>query len=355
MVIYYINYIFIFINNIYILFIYYLYIMSNYSIKKTVSSVTTTTDVCDILQTGTSGAVGTTNFSNLIGFPTCVSSSLTFEHPSTTGYKINDTDIANSICAKFAEYTGYSSVDGNTGQTIDHTVNIPTWCNSLAVIIIGAGGGGGGGGGQVGDSLGGGGGGGGSGGKAWGTVSRGTTAWSSNTNTFKVSLGGCGLPGGYQGNNNDRGYTGTNPAQTSTNFSIGTSNEMLLTANAGGPGAGGPDPNWTNEYSDGGAAGNWSYSSSTSSRNGENGNLGIMGSHYQGSGGGVGGTCNNNTTNVPVINTNKASPGQSKTTGIEQSIPGVGQGGLGGINSSNGNGYGGQFGGPSRVRVYFFS
>ena len=112
--------------------------MSNYTITKTVSLVTTNTSVSDILQT----EGGTKNFSNLIGFPTCVPSSLTFEHPSTTGYKINNVDIANSICAKFVDYTGYSTVDGNTGQTINHTVTIPGWCNSLAVIIVGAGGGG---------------------------------------------------------------------------------------------------------------------------------------------------------------------------------------------------------------------
>ena len=340
--------------------------MSNYTITKTVSLVTTNTSVSDILQT----EGGTKNFSNLIGFPTCVPSSLTFEHPSTTGYKINNVDIANSICAKFVDYTGYSTVDGNTGQTINHTVTIPGWCNSLAVIIVGAGGGGGGGGGQVSGSEGGGGGGGGGGGKVWGSISRGSTYWFSNTNTFKVSLGGCGLPGGPQSINDDKGYSATDPDQTSTNFSIGNSTQLLLTANAGGPGTGGADPNWTNEYVDGGAAGNYGSSYSYNLVIGANdGNGGIMGSHYQGSvngdpvnaSGGKGGTCNNvwynnaASSDVPVINTNNANPLQTGTTSFEQSIPGVGQGGLGGINSSNGNGYKGQFGGPSRVRVYFFS
>ena len=289
-------------------------------------------------------ASGNTNSNSFSGLGGYLTTNYSFENPQATGYQVNGTDIANSIIAYYSDFVGGSS-------TYNGSRTIPSWCNQLKVIVIGAGGGGGGGGGQNSNEAGSSGAGGGGGAQVSGYIIRGESIWPNTTNTFQVSIGGYGVAGGYQGNNNDSGYNANNPAQGYSVFYIDNSDTSVFYANCGNPGSGGVKPSDNNEATN-------STSGGTSGGNGHitgnnDGNWGSAGDHYSP---GTGGYTNLSTNNSPTLNSNKARPSQGKTTGLDQGdIPGVGQGGDGGYNSSNGNGYQGQYGGPSQIRVYFLT
>lgn len=295
-------------------------------------------------------ASGNTNSSSFSGLGGYATTSYSFENPQATGYQVSGTDIANSIIATYSDFVGGAS-------TTNSSPTIPSWCNQLKVIVIGAGGGGGGGSGQNSNDDGSSGAGGGGGGQIAGVITRGDYNWSNTTNTFTVSIGGYGVGGGYQGNHDDSGYNANNPAQTYSAFYIGNNNTALLYANCGAPGSGGVKPSDNNEATNntaGGTSGAASYvQMGVVSASAADGNIGTAGGFYAP---GTGGTTNLSTNNSPTLNTNKARPSQSKTSEIDQTdIPGVGQGGDGGYNSSNDNGYPGQYGGPSQIRVYFLA
>ena len=54
-----------------------------------------------------------------------------------------------------------------------------------------------------------------------------------------------------------------------------------------------------------------------------------------------------------MLNTNQGNAPNDSQINQDEHLPGFGQGGWGGVNANNGNGYGGQCGGRSIVRVYF--
>ena len=291
-------------------------------------------------------ASGNTNSNSFTGLSGYATTNYSFENPQATGYQVNGTDIANSIIATYSDFVGGASTFNPSP-----TPTIPSWCNQLKVIVIGAGGGGGGGGGQNSNEQGSSGAGGGGGGQVSGVITRGDSNWSNTTNTFNVSIGGYGVAGAYQSNNNYGGNNATDPAQTYSRFYIGNNNIPLLYAYCGSAGWGGVKPSDSNETTSNTGGG---YSGgNVNIIDYSNGNIGNNGGHYAP---GTGGTTNLSTNNSPTLNTNKAPPSQSdKSEMSPNDIPGVGQGGDGGYNSSNGNGYAGQCGGPSQIRVYFLA
>jgi hypothetical protein len=321
--------------------------------KKMAYKITTNLPVSDII------AAGGTTSTVYKGFPAYNTANLAFQrHDTNFGYKVTDTDLSNTVEAYYRQYIGGGSTNNgstqsnnqpnnanlytyyNYGNTITHSGTIPSWCTKIKVIVIGAGGGGGGGGTNAGSSPAGSGGGGGSGGIAAGEISV------NSGTTYNITLGGCGRGGFYEGDYDSNGYNANNPVSTSTSFYIGNSE---LTANCGAPGDGGPRGSASNEASNEAAGGNGSVNTTNVlwyyTLTGNKGNAGNDGDPGESAG-------IQNTSNLPVLNTNQ---GNAITNQISQDnqLPGIGQGGWGGVNSNQGNGYGGQCGGRSLVRVYF--
>ena len=308
---------------------------------------------------------GSTTSTNYVGFPKYNTSSLSFErHETAFGYKESTIDLANNIVALYKDYIGGGATNSGSaqnsdqannttykafnkyGDTITHTSeSIPAWCTKMRVIVIGAGGGGGGAGaGTAGNDAGSGGGGGG-GGFAAGTVVK-----TSNVNVYNISLGGCGLGGYYEGDSGQDGYEARNPVKVDTKFSYDTSE---LVANCGSAGKGGAEAVAPNNASGESTGGNASVNTTNITVNAEakSGNKGGSGNAVNP---GEGGTINFST-NYPALNTNQGNAPEANMINQDNELPGYGQGGWGGYstNNNNRNGYGGQCGGRSLVRVYF--
>ena len=318
-------------------------------------------------------ASGSTNSNYYSGFPKYQTTNLTFEkHQTELGYKVSNTDLANNVVAFYRDHIGGGTTNTGTeqrdeqanntsyqgfnkyGTTINQTdQTIPEWCTKMRVVVIGAGGGAKGDGYDAGS-----GGGGGSGGLAAGTVLKVT-----GTNTYSVSLGGCGRGGYYEGDDGQSGYNARSPDQISTKFTYYASE---IGANVGGNGDGGVKAEANNNTSSE-SSGGYGFVNTTNVQTGyvtTTGNGGNAGNAYNpGESNGI-----SNDANIPVLNTNqgeaRSHDGNSNTTNgfysIDQDnqLPGYGQGGWGGISknensNSNSNGYGGQCGGRSLVRVYF--
>ena len=332
--------------------------MSKYKIQ-------TIIDVSNIVQPGS------TNTNSYVGFPAYNTSTLEFErHISNFNYKVGNIDLKDSIVAKYDDFVGgnktinNSVYDGNIntnsgsvqtdnqvndatlhayynyGETVTASRNIPIWCTSVKVIVIGSGGGGGGGGTNGGDRAGSGGGGG-SGGLAAGQIN--VIAGQ----TFNISLGGCGRGGFYEGGSNANGYNANNPVSNQTTFTYGTS---VISANVGNPGDGGERGFYNNETS--GTAGGGTGSVNITNVLGYYQNTGSIGNagndRNPGESNGI-----TNDSALPTLNTNQDNAPNTGSIDQDNKLPGYGQGGWGGLNADSGNGYGGQCGGRSFVRVYY--
>lgn len=273
-----------------------------------------------------------------------------FENPSPLGYKKNGTDIANSIQAKYTNYTSTTTIDD---------VDIPAWCTQLRFIAIGGGGGGGGGGGDPGGWGSGdtavSGSGGGGGGLAAAYINKATYG-----PPYVITIGTGGNGGAYQGNPNSEGNDGSSGNATTVKYAT---NLTLITANGGAGGNGGTDPNEGKNTTDGVIGGTGVVLAAITTKyeqKGNSSNAANDGDKYNATnapdeGPSRGGTVTygssvptiaNNTTSNMIAPTNPTNNGYWST-------PGYGQGGIGGANTDNSNGYAGQDGGGGLVRVYF--
>lgn len=296
---------------------------------------------------------GNTSFNNYYsGFPYGTSTNNNWENPSHLGYQINGTDIANGIQAP---YTDYSS---------NNTFTPPSWCNTLKIIAIGGGGGGGSGGANTNNQRAGCGGSGGGGGL--GIVVN--SGYQQSSATYTITFSGAGTGGAYQDNVGDGGYTGN----IGTNITINAngngfmSNTGSINVYGGGGGGHGPGTSNSNNDSNGGSASSTgginSYNSSIGTTNYSfvSGNAGAGGGNqWVGSSGVVANYNSNN--DPPALNSNidyssNGNKVQNNNTEINNvPNPPTGQGGVGGWNSNNNNGYPGQNGGPALVRVYYMA
>ncbi len=335
--------------------------MANYKLK----IGTTIYGVDEIIKDGASSSL------SYVGFPNYDTSALPFEcHETAFGYKVNGTDLANSIVALYRDYIGGGDTNSgstqnddqannasyqgfnNYGKTISMKGTIPAWCTKLRVIVIGAGGGGGGAGAATagGGNDAGSGGGGGGGGFIAGTFDK-----FPNSNVYDISLGGCGRGGYYEGRNGLDGYEARNPDITYTRFIHGN---KLFQASCGEPGGGGAPAVASNNQSNTSLGGGVFISTETGVSDLIK-QTGTDGGYGNATNPGEGGIIQYNA-NYPALNTNQGNaPDYNNTTNTiinqDNQLPGYGQGGWGGLstNNTNYNGYGGQCGGRSLVRVYF--
>jgi hypothetical protein len=296
---------------------------------------------------------GNTTFNNSYnGFPSGTYTSNNWENPTPLGYQNSGTDIANGIQAIYTNYTS------------NNTFTPPSWCYTLKIIAIGGGGGGGSGGANTNNNRAGCGGSGGGGGL--GIVVN--SGHQQSSATYNITFSGAGTGGAYQNTLGDGGYAGN----TGTNITINAngngfmSNTGSINVYGGGGGGGGPGTDNNNNDSNGGKA------SSTGGINSYNGAIGTTNSSflsgYAGNGGGnqfvgsSGVVQNYNSNNdPPALNSNidyssNGNSVQNNNTEINNvPNPPTGQGGVGGWNSNNNNGYPGQNGGPALVRVYYMA
>ena len=302
---------------------------------------------------------GSTNTNSYVGFPPYNTSNLGFErHETDLGYKVDGTDLKNSVVATYTDYIGGGATNSGSeqndnqpnnsnyyayyayGNTVSVSGIIPDWCNKVRVIVIGAGGGGGGGGANA-VNRSGSGGGGGSGGFAVGTIAV------VGGQQFDISLGGCGRGGFYEKDSGESGYNANNPVSNQTTFTYGSS---VIQANVGGAGDGGQPASGNNNTSKTASGGNGSANTtninSIQLRTGSIGNAGNNSNPGESSG-------IENNIDYPVLNSNQGNAPNDSQIDQDNQLPGFGQGGWGGVNANNGNGYGGQCGGRSIVRVYF--
>ncbi len=333
--------------------------MSNY--------LTNGLDISNIIQSGS------TISSSYEKFPAYNTSNLAFErHITELGYMVGGIDLCNNIVAYYNDYIGGNwTINNNTyngnintnsgsaqndnqannatfkayeayGNTVTASGTIPNWCTKVRAVVIGAGGGGGGGGANNDTTRAGAGGGGGSGGVAAGTINV------VGGQTFNISLGGCGTGGYYQPNSGSAGYNAKAPSSVATTFTYGSS---VIQANCGNPGDGGASTS--------------ANSNTSATANGGNGTVNTTNvSSYYTTAGSIGNSGNNanpgessgitNNADLPVLNTNQGdAPNTQTQINQDNQLPGYGQGGWGGWNANTNNGYGGQCGGRSFVRVYF--
>jgi hypothetical protein len=277
------------------------------------------------------------------------------------------------MVAYYIDYTSNATIPN------DNTV-IPSWCTQLRFIAIGGGGGGGGGSGDpdgwlvsrsttnrqngVAGSSGTGGGG---GGLAAAYINRET-----HPPPYVIDIGLGGTPGGEQGTALDSGKDGTGGNPTTVKYDTNTT---FLTANGGGKGKGGRDPNNDSEttynttYTGFGGTGSsnitpkWEVTGNASNQSNDASLWSINVYHGPSKGGTVAyGTAGTTLTNVTVPTIATADTGTSYYIDTANDVEyetrnnigaGFGQGGIGGINAPNSNGRRGQNGGPGLVRVYF--
>jgi hypothetical protein len=314
--------------------------MSNYFTEKTSGNVAANTDVSLLVASGNK-----TFTDNFVGFPSCVTSNNSWEQPTDLGYEIfNNTnlanvDIAKTVKAAYKDYTAYSSV------------TIPDWCNKLKIIAISGGGGGGGGGANNNSNRGGAGG---SGAGGFLAIMTSKLSKPKDNYTINIDFSGSGAGGAYQGSSGSNGKSGTDGVA----ITIYTSNNSINIP-GGDSGFGGQGTDNSNNISSGGSNNspdvNITYNGNFATfftLESTEGNAGGQGNN---SAIGAAGTVQNNLAS-PTLNTNVDYTGsQNNSTSIDNANqrPGIGQGGVGGWNSNNNNGYQGQNGGPALVRVYF--
>lgn len=272
--------------------------------------------------TATSGAFFTGTNTTIAYNP----SNKPFENPTEFGFKKNNTDIANSIQSTYKDYTSSTTLN---------SADISGWCTQLRIVAIGGGGGGGGGGGDPGGSIGVSGSGGGGGGLAAAYINVATYG-----PPYVLTIGSGGAGGAAQYTPNSPGNPGSDGGITSVKY--GTNTE-IITANGGNGGNGGTDPNSTTNTTAGVNGGNGTILAAIGTKYTETGNS----SNTANDGGPSQGGTNNYGNSVPILANNSTSNTNSWQT------PGKGQGGIGGINSGNSNGYAGQNGGGGFVRIYF--
>ena len=307
--------------------------------------------ISDIIESG-----GSTTSTNYKGFPAYITTNASFEtHNTEFGYKDNGTDLKTKIVASYSTYEG---PDSHTGSTTSTAQPIPTWCKRLKVIVIGAGGGGGGGGANSSNRAGSGAGGGG-GGFAVGEIAINNTG-----QTYEVCVGGRGEGGPWETTDAAGGNNATDPTVTQTYFKLGTT--KLMIANVGELGNGGRSANASSNTTSNSVGGTGTVNDTNVVLNSATGtgNEGVYGNN---SNPGEGGTINyydnntrptfyygNNGSNV-AVNEGDAPANNNKFWDEEfpNAKPGLGQGGWGGLNANNDNGFYGQKGGISFVRVYF--
>lgn len=294
------------------------------------------------------------------GFPIGISTNYNWENPSTLGYQVQGTDIANGIKSV---YTNYSGANGQS-----YTFTPPSWCNTLKIIAIAGGGGGGSGGANTSNNRAGSGGSG-----AGGAIATMVSTFSFNQSIFSYNigfvLGDNGAGGAYQGTSGDSGHWGHQGTTISINLSSGGSLTGTLWVYGGGGGGPGPGTSNSNNNSVGGQ--NTSVTSGNNTTVPILNNLGpynndiTVGEYNAGNSGAGGGNSFIgaagtvvNLNDVPPLNTNyNYTSVQNNNTSINNvnQLPGYGQGGVGGWNSNNNNGYQGQQGGPALVRVYYMA
>lgn len=323
--------------------------MSNYFTEKTSGDVAANTDVSSLVATTGADKTFTNTF---VGFPSCVTTGNSWEQPTDLGYEIyNNTnlanvDIAKTVKAVYKDYTANSSV------------TIPDWCNKLKIIAISGGGGGGGGGAnaKAGNSNNSGtrAGAGGSGAGGFLAIMTSNESDPKNKYAINIAFSGSGAGGAYQGSETKDGKSGTDGVAITI-----TTGSNSINIPGGDSGFGGQGTDNGNNISSGGSNNspdvNITY-------NGNFANIftvikteGNVGGQGNNSSIGAAGTVQNNLES-PTLNTNVDYTGvQNNNTSIDNANqkPGIGQGGVGGWNSNNDNGYQGQNGGPALVRVYF--
>lgn len=291
---------------------------------------------------------GDTNFTDTFsGFPACTSTTNTWEHLSTAlGYEISGTDIANGVQAKYNQYT--SSVTGITPEP---------WCRKVKIIAIAGGGGGGSGGANKGNNRAGAGGSGGGGTLAIMTSNN----FDQSNYRYAITIDAGGAGGAYQGTEGSDGHSGAQGSKVTITVSSGN-NTGTLAVFGGGGGGYGPGTDRGNNNSTGGVN---NTAITTSLGNLDNlfnvdhttGNSGSgAGNGYVSAAGYVVNYAAANTNGPPVLNLDKdwthiANNNTQYDNGNQ--VPGYGQGGVGGFNSNNTNGYYGQNGGPALVRIYY--
>ena len=184
-----------------------------------------------------------------------------------------------------------------------------------------------------------------------------------NSPTYNITFSGTGDGGAYQGNSGYRGYTGS--AGTNVAFGLYSGNDNTpifnLSVNGGEGGQAGVGTDTNNNDVYGGVGGNYNSSNNVTV-------LGTIGATGYGGGNsfvGYAGIVTNlgENYNAPTLNTNidysSNSNQPAQTNGVEinntNDVPGYGQGGVGGWNSNNNNGYPGQNGGSALVRVYYMA
>lgn len=311
---------------------------------------------------------GNTTFNNSYsGFPSCTSTSNNWENPTALGYQINNIDIANGVQAVHTNYI-YSP---GTSVGIPVLVNTPSWCNALKIIAIAGGGGGGSGGANNNDRRGGCGGSGAGAGMGilyFKSFNDGFVTHTPQDTIVNITVNPVGLGGGYQENPGDPGYWGSQGGNIAINI-ITTRNpvDYIMNVNGGGGGAAGQGTSGGNE-SVGGQNTSISTGNSTTTpgtapsiSNSANFNCNFNAGNSGGGGGnhvvGNAGIITNFNSNnePPTLNQNQGQPPQGNNLEINNANekPGYGQGGVGGWNSDNNNGYPGQNGGAGLVRVYF--
>ena len=306
--------------------------------------------ISDLIESGGETDTNTQKYTILNTPLKYISTTYAFEKPSLFNFKFNDVDIANSMVATYTNYT--------VNTTLNST-DIPNWCNQLRIIVIGGGGGGGGGSGDPGgwssQDVGVSGSGGGGGGLVAGIINISTYA-----PPYSIVVGTGGAGGANQGTAEAAGNGGS--AGNTSSFKYAT-NTTIMSANGGSGGLGGTDPNSSTNTQNGVSGGTGSANitvNSTIPGNASNGSgngsaYNITNNPYGGPS--QGGTVNYGT-NIPQIATNlalttAASIERPEISNWNTAIAGYGQGGMGGINASNSNGYAGQPGGGGLVRVYF--
>jgi len=326
-----------------------------YFSEKTSGNVTGKTDVHDLVANPGNTTVNNT----FVGFPSYVNTNNTWEQPTELGYKILNNgvyvDIANSIKAKYVDYN-YSSTT--------KSITVPAWCNKLKIIAISGGGGGGGGGANDNDGNRAGAGASGAG----GMLSIMTTKENYNpaNKDFYVAFGGnaaggSGLGGAYEEDAGQSGYNG----HDGIGVTIYATNNDYIIVRGGKYGSGGQSGNSSDNITAGPSNGTNSdnnvlkygnFSNNIFTISNRNGNDGGQGNNSSIGTPGTVSNFPNADTDPPKLNENASWVSyQNNNAQIDNDNQkaGYGQGGVGGWNSNNTNGYQGQNGGPPLVRVYF--
>ena len=82
--------------------------------------IDTNISVSSIIEAG-----GSTTTTSYIGFPAYITSSLAFErHATDLGYKVDGTDLKNSVVAKYIDYIGGGATNSGSEQNDNQPNNV---------------------------------------------------------------------------------------------------------------------------------------------------------------------------------------------------------------------------------------